>query len=286
MVAQPARKSAAAERQMAEQSCMGLLFTGGEGEVELLAGRGGKAGGLREFAELFLPDRDSVVAGRDVLQFERTVGAGDGELGVVHHGKPGAHPGVDGALDADHRFLTGEFVDDVGGAGGHAFVPFAVVLGSGVDVVLDGITVANRERLARLHAEDARDEETALLVENDGLLRRFEFLAFEAGLDVDEDVGDGTIFAENNVAFGDGLTAAGLLAGRLLFHADDLDSGLGAFVSDAAAEGAGGTWIDAKISNRGCFFRRSFFRRGGGFVTSAAGEEQQACRKKNDGEPK
>ena len=151
--------------------------------------------GLLQMPEFLVPDGDGVIAGRNVLPGERAVGACDGEVGMIHHSDIGMHPGVDIAFDGDHDFLAGEAVLDGGRAGCLLLVPLAVVDGEGMDVMGDGVAVLKREDLAGADADDAGDEHAAVLIEDNGLGVGLELLAFEAGLDIDEGVGEASAAA-------------------------------------------------------------------------------------------
>ena len=86
---------------------------------------------------------------------------------MIEHADPGAHPAVHVALERHHHFLGGEGVIEV-----HAFDRRRLVEGLvdhavRADVVEQRIAVANLQRLADAHAEDARRVAALVLIEHD-----------------------------------------------------------------------------------------------------------------------
>ena len=69
------------------------------------------------------------------------------------------------------------------------FVPFAVVLRHGMDIVRDRIAVGHTERLRGADGDHARHKHTAVLVQAHRRLGRLEVFLLQAGLNIDESVG-------------------------------------------------------------------------------------------------
>src|SRR5262245_14353438 len=139
-------------------------------------------------AEPLVPHPDDVIAGRDVPQRHPAVRPAHAEVRVIDHSEPSLHPGMQVAADADHHLGMVDRDRPLGALARERDVPAARLLGRAVDVVQQGVAVAELDRLADLRAGDARHVETSLLIDHDGLLRDRERAIPEPVLDVDERV--------------------------------------------------------------------------------------------------
>src|SRR5579862_760455 len=137
---------------------------------------------------LFVPCRDGVRAGRNVLDLERSVFSGDLEVRVAEHGDIGLHPRVHVALDRDGNFFVREALADRCGSRRLRFVPLAVILGNGVNVVGRRVGVDNLQRLRGLQRQHVRVILAALLVDLDRRGRRVERVLAEIALQMDDHV--------------------------------------------------------------------------------------------------
>src|ERR1700757_835334 len=126
----------------------------GESEVESLRLTGRvdfNFAGLR--SERFVPGGDGVAAGRKVRNREYSVLAGNGKIRGFQDGEVSLHPGVQIALHRNELFiLVG--VREGRGAWWLEFVPLAVELGEGMNVVGERVAVGDFQLLAGADGED------------------------------------------------------------------------------------------------------------------------------------
>src|SRR4029077_5564219 len=105
-------------------------------------------------SEFFVHEGDGVVAGRQALDLELAVGAADRIERILDYVYEHAHPGMLVAFNRQQDFFAGEGLFDGWSLRGLRFIPLAIVLGSGVNVVGGGIAVDNLDGLTSHHAKD------------------------------------------------------------------------------------------------------------------------------------
>ena len=108
-----------------------------------------------------------------------------------------------------------------------------------MDVVRDRVAVLEVQGLPGAEADDARHEHAPVLIQNHGFRVGLEFLAFQAGLYVDEGVGQPAVLSNQHRFVVDRLSGVRLLAAFVRLHGDRLPRGLGAAEGDGARDGAG-----------------------------------------------
>src|SRR5215472_10882189 len=118
------------------------------------------------------------------------------------------------ALYGKKDFLAREILVERRGGWGLRFVPLAVVLRLGMNVVCGGVAVDDLEVLSRHHAKHVWVVPAAALVERDRVLGDVKSAPAEAFLHVDEDVGE--MAAASHNIFGHVCA----FAGGVLSHVD------------------------------------------------------------------
>src|SRR6266850_4134217 len=115
-----------------ERGVHGLAVLGGQGDF------------LRLLAELFMDECDGVIARRQALDLKLAVRPGDREEGTLRNIDEHPHPRMLIALHRQHDFFPRERLLESGSLRGLGFVPLAVVLRSGMDIVGGGVAVDDR----------------------------------------------------------------------------------------------------------------------------------------------
>jgi len=117
-------------------------------------------------------------------------------------------------------------------------VPFAIVLGHGMNIVQGLVVVLKAYRLAGHHGDHVRNVAAAFLLNGDTLLRRIEVAIAQAVFHVNQHVGQMAIVDDNL------LGCRAPLAAGIVRHVDWLGSGRSAFKADGAGDGGCGGRID------------------------------------------
>src|SRR5260370_5844257 len=130
-------------RGSADRSNSFMEGLGFESYVDGLAVPGCESDFLGLLAELFVDEGDGVVAGRQALDFELAVGAGDREERALGDVEEHAHPGMLVALHWQHNLLAGEGFLECGSLRRLRLVPLAIVLRGGLNFVSGRIPVAH-----------------------------------------------------------------------------------------------------------------------------------------------
>ena len=103
--------------------------------------------------QLFVHEGQGVIARGQALNFELAVRPSDRVERIFHDVDEHSHPRVLVAFHRQHDFFTGEALFQGRGFRGLGLIPFAVVLGSGMNVVRCGIVVDNLDGLTGHHAQ-------------------------------------------------------------------------------------------------------------------------------------
>src|SRR5262249_40376767 len=181
-------------------------------------------------------------------QRHAAVGPAHPEVGVIEHPEPALHPGMEIAPDADHHLGVVDRDGPLGPLTGKREVPCARVLRGAVDVVHRGVAVAELDALPDLGACDARDVQTALLIDDDWLGGHREDPVAEAAVDVHERILNAAVLHQH-VASGH---RPGVLPGALREapHAQLLHRRHGALEADVDLDRARGGEIERRHGSR------------------------------------
>ena len=121
---------------------------------------------------------------------------------MIEHADPGAHPAVHVALERHHHFLRREGVVEAHPLDRRRLVEGLVDHAVRADVVQQRIAVANLQRLTDADADHAWRVAALVLVEHHRLRRHREAEAAQSVLDVDEDVLQRLVLADDNFFLG------------------------------------------------------------------------------------
>src|SRR6267142_2788692 len=233
--------------------------------VNRLAVLGSQGDFLRLFAEFLMDERDGVIAGRQALDLKLAVRPGDCEERALRNVYEHPHPWMLVALHGQHDFLARKRLFKSGSLRGLGFVPLAIVLRSGVDIVGGGIAVDDRYGLAGDHSHHVWVIPAAALIEFNGFLGDIEGTAAEAFFDVDEDV------CEMAVRDDDILGHVRAFAGGVLAHVNLGGLRRGAVELHNADDDGSRGWVNRRGGGcRGRSRRRLLFR---GFFLAASCEQ-------------
>ena len=97
-------------------------------------------------------------------------------------------------------------------------VPLPVIPRHGMNVVRDRIAVGHVQRLRGADADHTRHEHAAVLIQADACGGRLEVFSFQAGLNVDESVGQASILTHKDGFIINRMAGVGLLASGFGFH--------------------------------------------------------------------
>jgi hypothetical protein len=139
-------------------------------------------------AVLFVYGFQRVSPGRNAIERERTFFSGYGKKRMRRNADPGAHPGMDVAGDGKKNLFVIEGLDLVLGAGRLRFIPGAVHLAFGVNVVVHRVIVQDFKWLARHQSENVGLIRAAFLIEHGRRGRRSPKRFRETLADPDEDI--------------------------------------------------------------------------------------------------
>src|SRR5579859_144591 len=204
-----------------------------------------------------MPSRNGVSPRRHVLESKAAVLASDLIIGVIEYGDIRLHPWVDVALHGNGNLGTREALHDRLSSRRLGFIPFAIVLGDGVDVVGGHVRIDDGQRLACLQGQNVRMILAALLVDHHRSGLRRERIRAEVALEVDDYILQCAAIAGNDVFCG---CRRGMRLGAIGFggHIDVLGLGGRAIELDGSGHGTGCGRIHGfarGISGWGCGFR-------------------------------
>ena len=117
---------------------------------------------------------------------------------MIHDKKVGGHPTVKITLDRDRSLRSVERSLAVRGAGWLNDIEWAILSGKRTDVVNEGVTILHDHVLSDTDALDPGTEYGFLLINDGGFVRK-RIASFRWVFHVDEDIGKGTRFTDENV---------------------------------------------------------------------------------------
>src|SRR4030088_697665 len=131
---------------------------------------------------------DGVVPWWQTFDFEFAVRTADRIERALHYVDEHAHPGMLVALHRQQNFLACEALFDWCCLRGLRFIPLAIVLWSGVNVVCGGIAVNDPDGLSGHQADDVGHIFASPLRQSNGIFWNIERAIAESLLHIDEDV--------------------------------------------------------------------------------------------------
>lgn len=145
----------------------------------------------RALAQMLVPEPYSVLTRGDVGEAEAAVAARDGGVGVGGHDDVSAHPGVEHVAIDDDAARLHKAVGLLGPMRQAQIEDGSEAVPAGVDVVQNGVAVAQPERLSDRHDLYAGDEGTRYVVEYRG--RRLARFARVDAVEPDRDVAEAAL---------------------------------------------------------------------------------------------